>query len=65
MSNKDAEDDDRPFLKSNVYFAAKDGLALAMYALLSSVDDEKIKNSIINEVRNNISALFNLLSIEI
>lgn len=45
-----AEDDDNPFLRDNVYFAAKDGLSIALYTLLASVTDEDVQSSIINQV---------------
>lgn len=46
------DDDARPFLKDRVYYAAKDGLSIAMYALLNGAKDEETKNAIINQVRN-------------
>lgn len=52
-----SEDDDNPFLRDNVYFAAKDGLAIALYTLLAGVKDENVQSSIINQVRNFISIL--------
>lgn len=44
------DDEDRPFLRDRVYYAAKDGLSIAMYALLNNVNDEDTKNVIINQV---------------
>lgn len=52
-----SEDDDNPFLRDNVYFAAKDGLAIALYTLLASVKDDDVQCSIINQVRHIISIL--------
>lgn len=49
-----SEDDDKPFLRDNVYFAAKDGLAIALYMLLASVKDEDVQCSIINQVSHHI-----------
>lgn len=44
------DDEDRPFLRDRVYYAAKDGLSIAMYALLNNVNDDDTKNVIINQV---------------
>lgn len=51
-SDPDDMDDDsvRPFIKDSVFFAAKDGLSIALFALLSSVDSAAKKNAIINQV---------------
>lgn len=43
-------DNIRPFIKDSVYYAAKDGLSIALFALLSSVDSMATKNAIINQV---------------
>lgn len=45
------DEEDRPFLRDRVYYAAKDGLSIAMYALFDNVKDDDIKNAIINQVR--------------
>ncbi len=45
------DEEDRPFLRDRVYYAAKDGLPIAMYALLNNVKDDETKNAIINQVR--------------
>lgn len=45
------EEADRPFLRDRVYYAAKDGLSIAMFALLNNVKGEDTKNFIINQVR--------------
>lgn len=44
-------EEERLHLKDRVYYAAKDGLAIAMYDLLSIVKDDETKNAIINQVR--------------
>lgn len=44
------DEEDRPFLRERVYYAAKDGLPIAMYALLNNVKDDETKNAIINQV---------------
>lgn len=49
-----SEDDDNPFLRDNVYFAAKDGLAIALYTLLASVKDDDVQCSIINQVKHHL-----------
>lgn len=46
----DEEEDVRPFIKDSVYFAAKDGLSIALYSLLSNVQSESARNAIINQV---------------
>lgn len=43
-------DNIRPFIKDSVYYAAKDGLSIALFALLSSVESMATKNAIINQV---------------
>lgn len=43
-------DNIRPFIKDSVYYAAKDGLSIALFALLSSVESMALKNAIINQV---------------
>lgn len=45
------DEDDRPFLRDRVYYAAKDGLPIALCALFGNVKDEDTKNAIINQVR--------------
>lgn len=44
------DEEDRPFLRDRVYYSAKDGLSIAMYALLNNVKDDETKNAIINQV---------------
>lgn len=44
------EDSIRPFIKDSVYYAAKDGLSIALFALLSGVQNDATKNAIINQV---------------
>lgn len=39
-----------PFLRENVYFAAKEGQSLVLYTLLSKIPNEKTRKSIINTV---------------
>lgn len=39
-----------PFLRENVYFAAKEGQSLVLYTLLSRITNEKTRKSIINTV---------------
>ncbi|XP_037038800.1 protein fem-1 homolog B isoform X1 [Bradysia coprophila] len=43
------DEEDRPFLRDRVYYAAKDGLSIAMFALLNNVKDDETKNAIINQ----------------
>lgn len=45
-----AEERIRPFVKERVYYAAKDGLPIALTSLLSSVESEATKNAYINQV---------------
>ncbi|XP_055311305.1 protein fem-1 homolog B isoform X3 [Sitodiplosis mosellana] len=40
----------RPFIKERVYYAAKDGLPIALTSLLSSVESETTKNAYINQI---------------
>lgn len=40
----------RPFIKERVYYAAKDGLPIALTSLLSNVESEVTKNAYINQV---------------
>lgn len=40
----------RSLVKESVYYAAKDGLSIALYALLSNIQNEATKNAIINQV---------------
>lgn len=40
----------RPFIKERVYYAAKDGLPIALTSLLSSVESEATRNAYINQV---------------
>lgn len=40
----------RPFIKERVYYAAKDGLPIALTSLLSNVESEITKNAYINQV---------------
>lgn len=40
----------RPFIKERVYYAAKDGLPIALTSLLSSVESEATRNTYINQV---------------
>lgn len=44
------DDEDGPFLRDRVYYAAKDGLPLALYSLLDNAKDNDMKNVIINQV---------------
>lgn len=44
------EDCVRPLIKERVYYAAKDGLPIALTSLLSSVESEATKNAYINQV---------------
>lgn len=45
-----AEECVRPIIKEKVYYAAKDGLPIALTSLLSSVESETTKNAYINQV---------------
>lgn len=47
--NEDPEDV-KPFIKDRVYYAAKDGLAVALYSLLRELPMQSARNDIINEV---------------
>lgn len=49
-SGSSGEERVRPFIKERIYYAAKDGLPLALTSLLSSVESETTKNSYINQV---------------
>lgn len=52
-NDDESVDDDSariPFIKERVYFAAKDGLPIALLSLLSSVENEATKNAYINQV---------------
>lgn len=40
----------RESLKDNIYFAAKDGLSIALYELLSHIKDDHTRRNIINQV---------------
>lgn len=42
-------EDAKPFIKDSVYYAAKDGLSIALFALLSKVPFDT-RNDIVNEV---------------
>lgn len=44
------DDANSPFIKEKVYYAAKDGLSIALLALLSGVKSEAARNAIINQV---------------
>lgn len=46
-----AEERIRPIIKERVYYAAKDGLPIALTSLLSSVESETTRNAYINQVR--------------
>lgn len=48
----------RPFIKERVYYAAKDGLPIALTSLLSSVESEATKNAYINQVSFDLFVLF-------
>lgn len=52
LSENDCEEKDkiRQSTKDSVYFAAKDGLSIAMYSLLSEIENEVVKNSVLNQV---------------
>lgn len=45
-----AEESIRPIIKERVYYAAKDGLPIALTSLLSNVDNEVTRNAYINQV---------------
>lgn len=40
----------QPLLKERVYYAAKDGLPIALLGLLSNIENDTIRNAYINEV---------------
>lgn len=40
----------QPLLKERVYFAAKDGLPIALLSLLSNIESDALKNAYINQV---------------
>lgn len=40
----------RPLIKERVYYAAKDGLPIALTSLLSNVESDATKNAYINQV---------------
>lgn len=44
------DDEDRPSLRDRVYYAAKDGLSIAMFELLKIAKDDDTKNAFINQV---------------
>lgn len=44
------QDDVRPLVKDNLYYAAKDGLSIVLYSLLAQVKSESARNVIINQV---------------
>lgn len=48
----------RPLVKESVYYAARDGLSIALYALLSNIPNEVTKNAIINQVSGAILKQF-------
>lgn len=52
LSENDCEELDkiRQSTKDSVYFAAKDGLSIAMYSLLTAIENEVIQNSVLNQV---------------
>lgn len=50
IETNDAEERIRPLIKERVYYAAKDGLPIALTSLLSSVESETTKNAYINQV---------------
>lgn len=40
----------RQSTKDSVYFAAKDGLSIAMYSLLTAIGNEVVQNNVLNQV---------------
>ena len=50
-SDEEEEFNGNPFLKINVYSAAKDGLAIAMLTVLKGVEDVHLRNILVNQVR--------------
>lgn len=40
----------RQSTRDSVYFAAKDGLSIAMYSLLTAIGNEIVQNSVLNQV---------------
>lgn len=54
-----AEENIRPIIKEKVYYAAKDGLPIALTSLLSGVECDITRNAYINQVRKqNYHSLF-------
>lgn len=45
----------QPLLKERVYFAAKDGLPIALLSLLSNIESDALKNAYINQVSHGLS----------
>lgn len=50
QTDNSVEEDIRPYIKDKVYYAAKDGLPIALTSLLSSVENEATRNAYINQV---------------
>lgn len=48
----------QPLLKERVYFAAKDGLPIALLSLLSNIESDALKNAYINQVSHRVWAGF-------
>lgn len=57
-----AEERVRPIIKEKVYYAAKDGLPIALTSLLSSIESETTKNAYINQVSLINTNIFNTMS---
>ena len=57
-TNSDIDDEEeltckvRQTIKDSIFFAAKDGLSIALHSLLSNFDNVRLKNAIINQVIN-------------
>lgn len=51
----------QPLLKERVYFAAKDGLPIALLSLLSNIESDALKNAYINQVSHADGFYFTLL----
>lgn len=50
----------RQSTKDSVYFAAKDGLSIAMYSLLTEIGNDIVQNNVLNQVILSF-VMFNLL----
>lgn len=49
IDDQEAAAEPNPFLRPNVYYAAKDGLAIALYALVADAVNIEARNAIINQ----------------